>query len=1380
MAAWRLAALGALLLCVYVAIAEARAGEFGLATWNAAPAAIIEGQRGVLLRIAATNPGAPGSPEVELTSLGLRLESTEGTALASAAAGNLLSAIELYADTNASGGFEPESDTLIATLIAPTPAADGTISLTFDDTDPADVRIGAGQSRNYFVVVRFTADASAQIPRTLRLTHLTTGVASSTAHEAVSGAPLTLQPVADVSATTVTAIFNTAPTTGGIANVISFDPATPVNIALASAFSDAEDAPGRLQYDITSISNPALFAFAGIDPFTGVLALDYKAGVTGSSEFTIRATDSAGKTVSTTSSITLAPMSSYADWAAFQFRAGNVAGTAAGDDRAGMGVSNFAKYAFALDPNKAGDCAGLPRLEKNGSALLFTHLKPKYATDLAYSYEISSDLVTWQPATNGVHFYENAKDLSDGRTRVDLLLLVNWPTAFLRARAQALLGTYPDWAAFHFGGGNPEGSAAGDDPTGTGATNLAKYAFAVDPHNASDRAGLPRLDKIGSGWVFTHLKPKYAADLAYSYEISSDLATWATATDGVHFQQSTKDLSDGRVRVDLLLLVDWPKAFLRARTEQIVGAVQTPGGGLDAVPFTAAPMPAPPLVEAPAASAAGGVAHSGMGQPIHGTAIFSQETVLTTAAGFANSVAIADLDGDGIPDVLSVSLTDNKVAWYRNNGDGTFGPQQVISTASLAPSAVAAADLDGDGKLDVITGSELPFPHGTLAWHRNLGGGVFGPQQVISTDYAFITSIAVADLDGDGKPDILCTSLFDNQIAWHKNLGGGAFGPNQVIGVLSGSTAAIGPYQAVIADLDGDGKPDIISASSTDNKIAWYRNNGDGTFGVQQVISTSPTRASTVAAADFDGDGRIDVICGAANENTVSYFRNNGNGTFGPRVILSSDARGVFSVIAADLNGDGAPDVVSASLSAGKIAWHENLGDGTFGPEQIISTNASGAVSVAAADLNGDGTVDVVSASQSDSKVAAYLNGGSQAAIATTDTAPSGLVEGTRGSLLRIAFTNRGRPGDNSARLATLTLLFESSAGVPLTTVQANNLIDSVQIYADMNGSGVFEPASDRLVQTILFLPLNGGVLHVPLPTGSPCLPVLPGATRNFFVVVTMQPEAASQALHTFRVTSLTTGPARAVAKDACSGALVALEPVASTVSSFVTAQPNQAPVTRGIPPITVFDTIAPTSVPLREFFNDAEDGAAGLKYAITANNNPALFAFAGITTANGVLLLKYRPGTGGSAQLTVRATDTLGKSVSTIVGVNVQVITSMADWTNRYGGGTPAVPPGTVANLLSYAFALNPTASGFADGLPRIYSVGRARVLSHLKPRYATDLTYNIEISSDLLTWSPAILGTHYYDFITDLPNAFQRRDAVILVDWPQVFLRVRTGLIP
>ena len=124
---------------------------------------------------------------------------------------------------------------------------------------------------------------------------------------------------------------------------------------------------------------------------------------------------------------------------------------------------------------------------------------------------------------------------------------------------------------------------------------------------------------------------------------------------------------------------------------------------------------------------------------------------------------------------------------------------------------------------------------------------------------------------------------------------------------------------------------------------------------------------------------------------------------------------------------------------------------------------------------------------------------------------------------------------------------------------------------------------------------------------------------------------------------------------------------------------------------------------------------------------------------------------------------------------MNVILITSFGEWANLYGGGGP---PGT--EVLRYAFALNPAAPGDGTQLPVMYADGRTRILSHFKHRHATDLAYQYEVSTDLVNWSVAQNGIHYYEFTTDLADGLLRSDLVILVDWPRAFFRPRATLIP
>jgi hypothetical protein len=164
--------------------------------------------------------------------------------------------------------------------------------------------------------------------------------------------------------------------------------------------------------------------------------------------------------------------------------------------------------------------------------------------------------------------------------------------------------------------------------------------------------------------------------------------------------------------------------------------------------------------------------------------------------------------------------------------------------------------------------------------------------------------------------------MTDDKIAWYENLGGGSFGPQQVI-----TTSADAASSVYATDLDGDGDADVLSASWNDNKIAWYENLGGGSFGVQQVISTAAQGAQSVYATDLDGDGDADVLSASMNDNKIAYYYNWGGGNFGGQRVISTEAIGARAVYATDLDGDGDTDVLSASYGDRTIAWYENLRD---------------------------------------------------------------------------------------------------------------------------------------------------------------------------------------------------------------------------------------------------------------------------------------------------------------------------------------------------------------------------------------------------------------------------------------------------------------------
>lgn len=345
--------------------------------------------------------------------------------------------------------------------------------------------------------------------------------------------------------------------------------------------------------------------------------------------------------------------------------------------------------------------------------------------------------------------------------------------------------------------------------------------------------------------------------------------------------------------------------------------------------------------------------------------------VIATTAGGARAVQAADIDGDGHMDVLSASLGDNQIEWYRNlNGSGTFSTERKIASVSHARS-VHAADIDNDGDMDVLSASSNTH---VIAWYENIDGlGGFGPAIIISTTAHGARAVYAADLDGDSDLDVLsaCFGAPSGKIVWYRNENNGT-----AFTEINVSTSVDGGTDVYAADIDGDGHLDVLSASAGDNKIAWYRNNGVGGFSTENTISTSVVDAHSVHVADLDGDGDNDVLSASLSttlsDHKVSWYRNNGTGGFSNEINISTTDLGAYSAYAADLDGDGDADVISASYTKDQIAWYRNNGTGGFSKENIISKAADGAHMVYAADVNGDGNMDVLSASVNDNKIAWY------------------------------------------------------------------------------------------------------------------------------------------------------------------------------------------------------------------------------------------------------------------------------------------------------------------------------------------------------------------------------------------------------------------------
>ncbi len=352
---------------------------------------------------------------------------------------------------------------------------------------------------------------------------------------------------------------------------------------------------------------------------------------------------------------------------------------------------------------------------------------------------------------------------------------------------------------------------------------------------------------------------------------------------------------------------------------------------------------------------------------------FGSQQIISENAPGAYSVFATDIDGDGDIDIIAASYFDDTIGWFANNGQGSFASRQIISTLADGVSSVYGADADGDGDMDVFSASALDDK---IAWYENTNGqGNFGIQQIISTNFDYPLNIVAGDIDGDGDVDILSGGRYNNsRVAWFKNTNGqGNFVFQQEL-----TTDISYCRGAILADIDGDGDLDISATSWAfpNHRIIWFENtDGQGNFNsTPNLVSllTNNTRPETIYAKDFDNDGDLDIVVGTDNEG-LSWFKNNGSGTFGNQQIIDSDVEDVRAVFPADIDEDGDQDLLVAANRADRIGWHKNTnGQGNFGPANVLAdiNGANGAIEIISVDLDGDGDKDILTALTNDNRIA--------------------------------------------------------------------------------------------------------------------------------------------------------------------------------------------------------------------------------------------------------------------------------------------------------------------------------------------------------------------------------------------------------------------------
>jgi hypothetical protein len=308
---------------------------------------------------------------------------------------------------------------------------------------------------------------------------------------------------------------------------------------------------------------------------------------------------------------------------------------------------------------------------------------------------------------------------------------------------------------------------------------------------------------------------------------------------------------------------------------------------------------------------------------------------------------VADLDRDGDLDVACRNELGDDITILFNSGNAIFVIDSVYGVGS-SPEPIVGGDLDRDNDIDLVVGHWGSHDVWILL---NSGDGTFTTDSVYPGGGYNLTSVYVADLNGDGFLDLM-TSSWHNNVSTLLNNGNGTFGDPTIINIQVPGYLDSRPFAVFAADLDGDGDLDLATANRGAYSATVLINSGNGVFGSQSDYFVGDYPRS-VYAADLNGDSHLDLVTANSVSHDVSVLLNDGSGVF-----IADSAYPVDgyppSVVAADLDGDGDQDLVTGS---GNVSVLLNHGNGTFSTRLVFP----GGISVSAGDVDGDGDLDVFS-----------------------------------------------------------------------------------------------------------------------------------------------------------------------------------------------------------------------------------------------------------------------------------------------------------------------------------------------------------------------------------------------------------------------------------
>jgi Bacterial Ig-like domain (group 3)/FG-GAP-like repeat len=438
-----------------------------------------------------------------------------------------------------------------------------------------------------------------------------------------------------------------------------------------------------------------------------------------------------------------------------------------------------------------------------------------------------------------------------------------------------------------------------------------------------------------------------------------------------------------------------------------------------------------------------------------------------------SDLAIGDLDGDGVPDLVTADPDDDAAALLENDGSGNFAPVTCASSgctpsplaAGPNPSAVAIGDLNGDGRNDiVIAAAGLSATNGNLSVYTSQPDGSYVLSTIPSSEVgAYPVAVKIADVNGDGKPDLVIANAGANPgltvLTRTTPIGAGATATATDYAASSPISTTPGTFfnpAIAVGDLNGDGRADIaITDKAARTVTVLYQNPAGGFTDVPVITNTSGPGPTSIAIGDVNGDGRPDLVVASDDGNEIiPLLKDATDAGFTPGTPLATGASPGGLAIG-DFDGDGRNDIAVANTNDGTVTVFLKDATGTTYTPTTLQAE-TGVTSLAIGDLAGTGKLDIVTANAlDDGDVVILANTTPQATTASLSAPPASepfgdplsltagvakVVSGLRGSVAptgTVTYTVDGRTLAPVALSAGSAVLATSALGVGPHTVDA-------------------------------------------------------------------------------------------------------------------------------------------------------------------------------------------------------------------------------------------------------------------------------------------------------------------------------------------------------